>query len=147
MGKEKRVPLLVGASGLGASHLLLGGLNLLLFLLKEASKTILRGLHGGERLATPWREDAPTRETKPFIHRNIPSLQRKRNNTRKTIAFCFFRPFKGTAESSKRLTAGRHRSSTTVVNSRVRVCEVWNEQEDEGKRWAGGYGKRVRVML
>ena len=44
MGKEKRVPLLVGASGLGASHLLLGGLNLLLFLLKEASKTVLRRL-------------------------------------------------------------------------------------------------------
>ena len=49
MGKEKRVPLLVGASGLGASHLLLGGLNLLLFLLKEASKTILRGLQQGEQ--------------------------------------------------------------------------------------------------
>ena len=41
MGKGKRVPLLVGASGLGVSHLLLGGLHLLLFLLKEASKTVL----------------------------------------------------------------------------------------------------------
>lgn len=49
MGKEKRVPLLVGASGLGASHLLLGGLNLLLFLLKEASKTVLGRLQQGEQ--------------------------------------------------------------------------------------------------
>ena len=48
MGKEKRVPLLVGASGLGASHLLLGGLNLL-FLLKEASKTVLGRLQQGEQ--------------------------------------------------------------------------------------------------
>ena len=49
MGKGKRVPLLVGASGLGASHLLLGGLNFLLFILKEASKTVLGRLQQGEQ--------------------------------------------------------------------------------------------------
>ena len=43
----RRPPLIVGATGLVASHLLLDSLNLLLFIFKEASKTILRGLHNG----------------------------------------------------------------------------------------------------